>query len=348
MLLRISEIWLILGLVPITKLLAPKQEAIMQALTIIQEGQNSITLRSEDVEAAKGFISCQLSEATKRAYVSDCKIFAAWCNKFGVSSLPASPEVVTTFLSYEATQGAKYATIGRRAAAINFAHISAELDSPTKSHLVAAALKGIRRNIGVAPTKKAPATSKKIVEMVRLCPPTLQGKRDKALLLLGFAGAFRRSELVGLEVADIAEESSGLRVVIRKSKTDQEGKGQSIAITRGEVFCPVVAVFEYLEAAGIKEGPIFRAVTKSGTVRPEALSTKSVAEIVKAYATRAGFDATEFSGHSLRAGFLTSAAEAGANVFKMVEVSRHKSIETVRGYVRHVELFKNHAGAGLL
>lgn len=320
----------------------------MQALTVTTEGHNSVALRPEEVEAARGFISCQLSEATKKAYVSDCRIFAAWCAERGISSLPAAPEAVATFLSYEANHGAKYATVGRRAAAINFAHVTASLDSPTKSNLVTAALKGIRRQVGVAPVKKAPATSAKLKEMVRLCPDTLIGKRDRALLLVGFAGAFRRSELVALEVSDIAEEASGLRVVIRKSKTDQEGKGQSIAITRGEVFCPVLAVLDYLAASGITEGPIFRAVTKSGKVRPEALSTKSVAEIIKAYATRAGFDAKEFAGHSLRSGFLTSAAEAGANVFKMVEVSRHKSIETVRGYVRHVELFKNHAGAGLL
>ena len=316
----------------------------MPAISVFKES----ALVSSEVEVAKGYIAAQVAETTKKAYTSDCRIFVAWCNARGVSSLPAAPEAVATFLSAEASGGARYSTISRRAAAINFLHQTAALDSPTKSNLVSAALKGIRRSVGIAPIKKAPATSRKIIEMVRLCPDTLQGKRDKALLLLGFAGAFRRSELVALEVGDIAEETAGLRVQIRRSKTDQEGKGQSVAITRGEVFCPVAALQDYLQAAGITAGPIFRPVTKGGAVRKAALSTKSVACIVKAYAGLAGFDSAEFAGHSLRAGFLTSAAEAGASIFKMVEVSRHRTIETVRGYVRNADLFKNHAGVGLL
>jgi integrase len=251
-------------------------------------------------------------------------------------------------LAFEAQRGVKYATISRRVAAIHFMHLSDALESPTSSNGVRATLKGIRRTLGMAPLKKTPATSKKLVEMVRLCPHTLQGKRDQALLLLGFAGAFRRSELVGLSVSDLAEEASGLRILIRRSKTDQEGSGQNIAIARGEVHCPVAAVLDYLESAEITEGFVFRAVGKSGNVRAQALSTKSVAQIIKKYAALAGFEASNFAGHSLRSGFLTSAAEAGANVFKMLEVSRHRSLETVRGYVQNAELFKNHAGSGLL
>lgn len=320
----------------------------MSAVTLFEQGQNLPTLPPQEVETAKGYIAGQLAEATRRAYVSDCRIFSAWCATRGIAPLPAAPEAVATFLATEAAQGVKYATLSRRAAAINFLHETAALDSPTKSNLVRAALKGIRRSIGVAPVKKAPATARKLVEMVRHCPETLQGRRDKALLLLGFAGAFRRSELVALTVEDLAEEASGYRVTIRQSKTDQEGKGQTIAITRGEVHCPVAAVKAWLEAASITEGPVFRPVAKGGRVQREPLSTKSVAAIVKAYAKLAGFAPEEFAGHSLRAGFLTSAAEAGANIFKMVEVSRHRTIETVRGYVRSAELFKDHAGAGLL
>ena len=305
-------------------------------------------LPAAEVASAVGYIACPVAPSTRRAYASDVRIFTAWCRERGVSPLPAAPETVATFLSHEADAGTKYATIGRRAAAINWMHRSAQLDSPTRSSLVTGALHGIRRQVGLAQGKKAPATSKKIVEMVRGCPDSLIGKRDRALLLLGFAGAFRRSELVALEVADVVEEEAGLRVQIRHSKTDQEGKGQSLAIARGEIFCPVKTLMAYLVAAGITSGPIFRPIGKGGRVSEQALNAKSVAEIVKRYATKAGFDAAEFAGHSLRSGFLTSAAEAGANVFKMIEVSRHKSIETVRGYVRSVEQFKNHAGAGLL
>lgn len=320
----------------------------MTALTVIQNQQTAVAIRPDELETAKGYLACQLSPATKSAYLSDGRIFVAWCDERGYPPLPASPEVVATFLSESAREGRKYATISRRAAAINFAHVSAGLDSPTKSHIVGGMLQGIRRNVGVAPVKKAPATAAKIREMVRLCPDTLAGKRDRALLLLGFAGAFRRSELVALAVADVAEESAGLRVTIRQSKTDQEGRGQTIAIARGEVHCPVAALLDYLQASGIKEGPIFRSANKWGSLRASPLNTAAVATTVKHYAELAGFDPAEFAGHSLRSGFLTSAAENGANIFKMMDVSRHRSVDTVRGYVRHADAFKNHAGAGLL
>ena len=150
----------------------------------------------------------------------------------------------------------------------------------------------------------------------------LTGLRDRALLLLGFAGAFRRSELVALDVADIAETETGLLVTIRRSKTDQEGEGVTIAIARGDVACPVKALREWLDAAGIEAGPIFRPINKAGTVAAQRLTDRSVANIVKAYADRAGFDASTFSGHSLRSGFLTSAAANGASIFKMMDVSR--------------------------
>jgi integrase len=184
--------------------------------------------------------------------------------------------------------------------------------------------------------------------MVSLAPATLGGLRDKALLLLGFSGAFRRSELVALKVSDLLETAEGYRVTIRRSKTDQEGAGHEVAILRGSRLRAVEAVKVWLEAAGINEGPLFRPVAKGGRVLAEALTAESVANIVKAYAKRAGFESAEFAGHSLRAGFLTSAAEHGASIFKMMEVSRHKSVDVLKGYVRRAELFKEHAGAGFL
>lgn len=188
----------------------------------------------------------------------------------------------------------------------------------------------------------------KMLGMVATAPESLTGLRDRALLLLGFAGAFRRSELVALDVADIAENETGLLVRIRSSKTDQEGEGVTIAIARGDIACPVKALRVWLDAAGIETGPIFRPIDKAGTVRPSRLTCRSVANFVKAYAARAGLDASAYSGHSLRSGFLTSAAGKGASIFKMMDVSRHKSVDTPRGYVRDAELFKDHAGTGLL
>ena len=181
-----------------------------------------------------------------------------------------------------------------------------------------------------------------------LCPATLAGHRDRALLALGFAGALRRSELVALEVADLTEVPDGLRVRIRRSKTDQEGEGAEIAIPRGYRLRPVEAVQAWLAAAEISTGPVFRPVLKGGRVQGVPLTPHSAAQIVKAYARRAGLDAQGFAGHSLRSGFLTSAAEAGASVFKMTEVSRHKSVDVLRGYVRRADLFREHAGSAFL
>ena len=154
------------------------------------------------------------------------------------------------------------------------------------------------------------ALAERIKAMVAASPDTLAGKRDRALVLLGFAGAFRRSELVALRVADVDESQAGLRVIVRHSKTDQEGEGATVAIARGAVVCPVKALQEWLEAAGISSGPVFRAVSKSGAVAEAGLSDRSVANIVKAMVGAVGLDATAFSGHSLRSGFLTSAATA--------------------------------------
>jgi integrase len=154
--------------------------------------------------------------------------------------------------------------------------------------------------------------------------------------------------LVALDLEDIEEVAEGLRITIRRAKTDQEGRGEVIAIPRGAVACPVVAVTAWLNAAEFRTGPVFRPVGKGDRVLASRLTDRSVAEIIKKHADRVGFAASEFSGHSLRAGFLTSAAARGASIFKMMEVSRHRSVDTLRGYVRDAELFRDHAGAHLL
>lgn len=159
---------------------------------------------------------------------------------------------------------------------IRYAHKLAHLDTPTDSEAVKATLRGIRRTVGAAKVRKAPAVAAKVRVMVALAPEGLKGVRDRALLLLGFAGAFRRSELVALDVADIAETETGLLVTIRRSKTDQDGEGVTIAIPRGDVACPVRALREWLDAAGIEAGPIFRPINKAGTVSGERLTDRSV------------------------------------------------------------------------
>jgi integrase len=179
--------------------------------------------------------------------------------------------------------------------------------------------------------------------MLALCPDSMIGKRDRALLALGFAGAFRRSELVALQVEDLVETPDGLRVMIRRSKGDQEGQGQEVAIPRGYRLRPVEAVQTWLAAAEISSGPVFRAVTRGGRVSCDALEADSAARIVKSRPR-----CRRLAARSLRSGFLTSAAESGASIWKMADQSRHRSLDTLRGYVRRVDMFREHAGAAFL
>jgi integrase len=256
---------------------------------------------------------------------------------------------VAAFLAGEAELGTKASTIGRRVAAIRYAHkLAGHTPLPTDDERVRATVRGIRRTIGAARVKKAPAIAERVIHMAATGADTLIAIRDRALLLVGFALAGRRSELSALDVGDIAEDDSGLIVTIRQSKTDQEGKGVTVAIPRGEVACPVDALKAWLAASGITEGAIFRPINRHGQIQPARLSGFSCSEIVKKHAVRIGLDPKAYAGHSLRAGFLTSAAKRGANVFKMMEHARHASMDTTSGYVRDAELFRDHAGKGLL
>src|ERR1700733_1744866 len=189
--------------------------------------------------------------------------------------------------------GTKASTLGRRIAAIRYAHKLAGFEPPTNSELVKVELRGIRRTVGAAPERKDAATADRIGDMIAMIPDTLAGLRDRALLLLGFAGAFRRSELVALTVADLTEVEGGLRVAIRHSKTDQESTGQEIAIPAGGKLRPVEAVRAWLDAAGITDGPVFRPIAKGGRLLPGALTAQSVALVIKAHAKRAGLDPAE-------------------------------------------------------
>jgi site-specific recombinase XerD len=301
-----------------------------------------------EIEAVAGYARAEKSEATRVAYRSDFRIFSVWCSERGQCALPATVSAVAAYLAFEAAGGARPSTIGRRVAAIRYAHRLAGMAPPTDDEGVKAVVRGIRREHGAAPNRKSPATADKIVAMAPIAGERLGELRDRALLLIGFAGAFRRSELTALNVEDIEESTEGLRVTIRRSKTDQEAQGATIGIPRGSVACPVAALRTWLAAADISGGPVFRPVAKGQRVAATRLSDKSVATIVKQHAERVGLDPEMFAGHSLRSGFLTSAAAKGASLFRMMDQSRHKSVDTLRGYVRAAELFKDHAGAGLL
>jgi integrase len=242
----------------------------------------------------------------------------------------------------------KPSTLGRRVAAIKYRHKTAGEDSPTDAESVKAVIRGARRTLGVAPRKLAAATSEKAIGMATLVRPGLAGLRDRAILLLAFSLAARRSELVALDVEDLEECPQGLRIRIRKSKTDQEGVGATVAVCRGSIACPVQALREYLDAAGITSGPIFRWIRRGNHLTDHRLGAQTICKLVKDQAAKLGLNPKEFGAHSLRAGFATSSAARGANLFKIMSVTRHKSVDTLRGYVRDADLFKDHAGAGLL
>jgi integrase len=284
---------------------------------------------------------------TRAAYRSDWRHFCAWCAAAGLDSLPAESATVARYIAASAAQYA-VATIERRLVSISQAHKLAGFEpSPTASEVVRSVMKGIRRQKGTAQKGAAPATVEVLRAMLDTLAPGLLGVRDRALLLLGFAGAFRRSELVSLHVADVQFTTVGAVVTLRRSKTDQEGASRKIGIPKGTRLdtCPVRALRAWLDAAVISEGAIFRAVDRHGHVAAAPLTGRSVDRIVKRAAAAAGLDAAAFSGHSLRAGLATAAAAAGASERSIMQQTGHKSERMVRRYIRDGELFRENAAA---
>jgi site-specific recombinase XerD len=323
----------------------------MNALILTSPSADQLPgLPIDDIARAANFARLDKAESTRQAYRSDFAIFTRWCASKGVCPLPATAETVAGFLAAQAEAALAASTITRRGAAIRYAHKLAGHEPPGNSEAVKATLRGIRRTIGTAPkNRKAPLLSEAMHRISRAAALDLKGLRDRALLLLGFGGAFRRSELAALNVDDLEFTDDGLKVTIRRSKTDQEGVGVTIAIIKGATStCPVRALMEWLKGARIESGPLFRAVRKGNKVQETRLTPKSVCVIVKSYAAMIGLDAKTVGAHSLRSGFLTSAARRGASVFKMRDVSRHKSMDVLQSYVRDADLFRDHAGAGLL
>ena len=255
---------------------------------------------------------------------------------------------MAAYLAGLAKAGLKASTITRRCAGIRYMHRMVSLESPTSNEAIKAVLAGIRRSMGTAATRKAPATAETIRAIVAETPTDLRGLRDRALLLLGFAGALRRSELVALDVTDLEVTDEGLLVHIQQSKTDQEGAGDFVSIPHGSRLRPVAAIKAWLEASSITEGPIFRPIKKGGMLLNQRLTDRSVAEVIKKRMSAAGFDPTIFSGHSLRAGFVTSALHHGADILRVMDVTRHREVSTLKTYDRRAKAFKHHAGEAFL
>jgi integrase len=299
-------------------------------------------------EEARAFIGQAKAPSTLRAYRSDWRHFDAWCEVRSRVALPAAPETVALYLA-DLARTLKPATLQRRLTSISQAHQAAGFETPTSRLAVRETWKGIRRSLGVAQHGKAPLLTANVRLMVEQLPPSLIGARDQALLVIGFAGALRRSELVALDVADVSERDDGLVVAIRRSKTDQEGSGEVLGLPWGSnpSTCPVRSLRRWLEASRIENGAIFRPVDRHGRIANRRLSDRAVALVVKRSSEAVGLDPRLYSGHSLRAGLITSAADAGVPERVIMAHSRHRSIPVMRRYIRGATLFHENAAAAV-
>jgi site-specific recombinase XerD len=297
---------------------------------------------------AQRFRAAARSSNTVQAYQRDWRHFTAWCAGHQLVALPATPATLTRYLSVLA-QTLRPATIARRLVAIAQAHASAGHPSPTTDAGVREVWKGLCRELGTRQVGKAPLLTADVRALVSALPEGLAGTRDRALLLAGFAGAFRRSELVALDVADVELVELGAIVTVRRSKTDQAGLGRQVPLPRGEQAstCPVRALAAWLTMLRAEHGPIFRSVDRWGRLSDTRLSGRDVARIVKRAAVAAGLDATHYAGHSLRSGLATSAAAAGVAERDIMRQTGHRSVEMVRRYIRAGELFTRSAAASV-
>ena len=298
-------------------------------------------------ERVRGYLDAARSENTHRAYAADWRHFAAWCAAHERPALPAEAATLVLYLTAHA-EALKISTLQRRLVSIAQAHRAAGLPTPTADAGVASVWRGIRRRVGTAQVGKAALLTDDVRAMVTALPATTGGIRDRALLLVGFAGALRRSELVALDVADVELVRDGAIITVRRSKTDQEGQGRKVGIPRGKhaATCPVRALTAWLERLD-GSGPIFRAVDRLGRIRPTRLSDQDVARIVKRAAVAAGLDPSRYAGHSLRAGLATSAAAAGVEERAIMQQTGHKSVTVARRYIRDGNLFRGNAAAAV-
>ena len=280
--------------------------------------------------------------ATLRAYEADLANFAAWCSRHNLVPMPATPAVVGAYLA-AAGEGYAMPTLRRRVAAIARACGVAGHPLDTKHPAIRETLRGIARKHGTPPRRAAALTTVEIRKLSRACGAGLAGVRDRALFLVGFAGALRRSELVGLDVAQVTWTDTGMTLLIERSKTDAQGEGAQVAIPRGrsEETCPVTALHAWLVAAAINAGPLFRKVNRGGKVEPARLSSDAVRQILLRRAVRAGLTGTlsePVSPHGMRAGFVTTAYRNGVPDEEIMGHTRHRSLTTMRSYVRRPKL----------
>jgi site-specific recombinase XerD len=297
---------------------------------------NLITnIKNLELETIKNLKNSK-SANTLRAYQSDYKDFSLFCSKNGFQVMPTQPKILALYLTH-LSSFSKYSTLKRRLASIAILHKTKGHYIDTKHPIIVENLMGIKRRNGTNQIGKKPiliSNLKQIIESIHQSNEKNNKKiRDKALILIGFSGGFRRSELVNVEYEDIDFVSEGVKIFIKKSKTDQSGEGMIKAIPYfdNQKYCPVIAIKNWIELSNLKNGKIFN------------ISDKSVALIIKKYANLAGLESEKYAGHSLRSGFATSAAESGAEERNIMNMTGHKSSEMVRRYIKEANLFKNNA-----
>jgi site-specific recombinase XerD len=292
-------------------------------------------LKSLELETIKNLKNSKSSN-TLRAYQSDYKDFSLFCSKNGFQAMPTQPKIIALYLTHLAAFS-KYSTLKRRLASISILHKTKGHYIDTKHPIIIENLMGIKRTNGSNQRGKKPLLINDLKLLIKALDENKEKDkrkiRDKALLLIGFSGGFRRSELVNIEYDDLEFVSEGVKIFVKKSKTDQSGEGMTKAIPyfNNEFFCPVKALKKWIEIIDFKNGKIFN------------ISDKNVALIVKKYANQAGLDEHKYAGHSLRSGFATSTAESGAEERNIMAMTGHKSTEMVRRYIKEANLFKNNA-----
>lgn len=290
------------------------------------------------VTSASHYLTHSLSDNTRRAYKADLAHFYKWGG-----SVPATPDIIASYLGVHA-QTLAMATLQRRLVSIGKAHTMQGCADPTKAQVVKLTLRGIRRIHGKPQAQVSPILKEDLTVMLAHIPDTLKGKRDKALLMLGFCAALRRSELAGVQIEDLEFTAQGIILTLPRSKTDQTGQGRRIGIPRGRGrICPVQSINDWITHSGAEHGPLFRAITKGGILSANGLSDRAIADIIKHYAGKAGLKVERYSGHSLRAGLATSAAQNGVSSWKIRAQTGHRSDAMLARYIREGDLFTDNA-----
>lgn len=299
-------------------------------------------------DTVAGYIHAAIADRTRQAYQEDLQRFINWSGQ-----IPSSAEQIAAYLAVHGETHAP-ATLGRWVVSLGKAHTTLGLENPCTSALVRTTLRGIRRQRGTAQRRVAPTGRDDLIAMVRAMGNTPRDFRDRALLLIGFAGALRRSELVALTTADTIFSAAGLTLTICRSKTDQEGHGRLIGIPYGRgAICPVQALQDWLTLSidpadpEARTAPIFRPINKHGQITDQVLSGHAVAKIVKQRCAAAGLSPEHYSGHSLRAGFCTAAALNGAPSWQIRKISGHKTNAMLERYIRDARLFHDNPLQGL-